>query len=234
MVSIDTVYQKVLMFANKEQRGYITPQEFNMFADHAQKEIFEQYFYDLNQFSRVPGNSSEYSDIIHNINEKIAVFERTDGAWAGGNISSTSGEVIYRLGTMIYDGKEIEEVQQNEILYINQSPLTKPSLARPVYVRRRDDFVKIYPDAPSDIALYNTNASFTYLTKPTKPSWGYVVVLGKAMYDPGNTTNFELHAAEESELVYKILKFAGLAMKRDDIAKGGQGLEQLQTQQEKQ
>ena len=43
MVSVDTVYQKVLAFANKEQRGYITPQEFNMFADHAQKEIFEQY-----------------------------------------------------------------------------------------------------------------------------------------------------------------------------------------------
>ena len=29
MVSIDKVYQKVLAFANKEQRGYITPQEFN-------------------------------------------------------------------------------------------------------------------------------------------------------------------------------------------------------------
>ena len=47
MVSIDNVYQKVLAIANKEQRGYITPQEFNLFADLAQKEIFEQYFYDL-------------------------------------------------------------------------------------------------------------------------------------------------------------------------------------------
>ena len=48
-VSIDKVYQKVLAFANKEQRGYITPQEFNLFADQAQMEIFEQYFYDINQ-----------------------------------------------------------------------------------------------------------------------------------------------------------------------------------------
>ena len=32
MVSIDTVYQRVLALANKEQRGYITPQEFNLFA----------------------------------------------------------------------------------------------------------------------------------------------------------------------------------------------------------
>ena len=52
MVLIDTVYQKVLAFANKAQRGYINTQEFNLFADQAQMEIFEQYFYDINQFSR--------------------------------------------------------------------------------------------------------------------------------------------------------------------------------------
>jgi hypothetical protein len=52
MISIDTVYQKVLALANKEQRGYITPQEYNLFADHAQMEILEQYFYDLDQFQR--------------------------------------------------------------------------------------------------------------------------------------------------------------------------------------
>ena len=226
MVSIDTVYQKVLMFANKEQRGYITPQEFNMFADHAQKEIFEQYFYDLNQLSRMHGDSSEYSDIIDNINEKIAIFERA-GTIAGVNISAAHG--LYRLGTVMtaMDGNEIEEVQHNEILYINQSPLTKPSHVRPVYVRTGELTVQMYPSTL-------ISATCTYITKPSKPSWGYVVVLGKAMWDPSNSTNFELHAAEESELVYKILKFAGLAMKRDDIAKGGQGLEQLQTQQEKQ
>jgi len=233
MVSIDTVYQKVLMFANKEQRGYITPQEFNMFADQAQKEIFEQYFYDLNQFSRVPGNSSEYSDIIHNINEKIAIFEKTSVISSGSIVAATTAGTdppdLYRLGTVMCDSGniEVEEVQQNEILYINKSPLTKPSEARPVYVRTGESTVSIYPTGTSDTTC-------TYIAKPTKPSWGYVVVLGKAMYDSSNTTNFELHAAEESELVYKILKFAGLAMKRDDIAKGGQGLEQLQTQQEKQ
>ena len=54
MISIDTVYQKVLVIANKEQRGYITPQEFNLYANQAQMDIFEQYFYDLNQFARMP------------------------------------------------------------------------------------------------------------------------------------------------------------------------------------
>ena len=55
-ISVDTVYQTVLALANKEQRGYITPQEFNLFADQAQMEIFNQYFYDLNRAIRIPGN----------------------------------------------------------------------------------------------------------------------------------------------------------------------------------
>ena len=54
------------------------------------------------------------------------------------------------------------------------------------------------------------------------------------MHDPSNKTDFELHAAEEGELVYKILKFAGLSIKRQDLTQGGQGLESLQIQQEKQ
>ena len=49
-VNVDTVYQTVQALANKEQRGYLTPQEFNLFANQAQQDIFEQYFYDLNAF----------------------------------------------------------------------------------------------------------------------------------------------------------------------------------------
>ena len=48
MVNIDTVYQRVLALANKEQRGYVTPLEFNLLANQAQLDIFEQYFYDIN------------------------------------------------------------------------------------------------------------------------------------------------------------------------------------------
>jgi len=76
MVNVDTVYQTVLAIANKEQRGYVTPQEFNLFANHAQMEIFEQYFYDENQFSRISGNSTEHSDMLDLLKEKISLFKR--------------------------------------------------------------------------------------------------------------------------------------------------------------
>ncbi len=125
MINIDAVYQKVLSLANKEQRGYITPQDFNNYSDQAQKEIFEQYFYDLNQFIRVRSNAEEYSDIIHNLNEKIAFFEST-------GVSLTLPSNLYRLGTVINNGNEVEEVQQNELLYMKKSALTIPTNDRRV------------------------------------------------------------------------------------------------------
>ena len=75
MVRINTIYQKVLAIANKEQRGYITPQEFNLFADQAQLDIFEQYFYDINQFALTEDVGIEYSNAIDTLEEKISIFD---------------------------------------------------------------------------------------------------------------------------------------------------------------
>ncbi len=74
-VSVDTVYQKVLGILNKEQRGYVTAQEFNLFANQAQLDLFEQYFYDINQFGRIPGNSTKYSDMLNMLDKKISPFK---------------------------------------------------------------------------------------------------------------------------------------------------------------
>jgi len=229
-VGINKVYNKVLAIANKEQRGYIVPQEFNLFADLAQLEIFEQYFYDKNQFMRVHGNDSEYSDIIHNLNEKIAVFERTTSIQTNGQITAND---FYRLGTVIYNGVEVQEVQQDELLYMNQSPLITPTETRPVYTRSASSTGIQIIGAPT---IVQGNMTCTYIKKPTKPEWGYVVINDRAMYDGDTsvTTNFELHESEETELVYKILKLAGVSMKRQDLSTAGQGLESSQIQQEKQ
>ena len=86
MVNIDTVYQRVLALANKEQRGYITPQEFNLFANQAQMDIFEQYFYDRAQFGRLPGNKTMYADPIDILEEKIEIFHNSTSLTSNSNI----------------------------------------------------------------------------------------------------------------------------------------------------
>ena len=224
MVNVDTVYQRVLAIANKEQRGYITPLEFNLLANQAQLEIFESYFVELNQALAAPGNESEYSDIVKTLNEKISIF-KTDGAltYASGYFSYPSdmyklGTLYYRslLGSAIQDSVEIQEVNYDEIIDYNKSPLTTPTPSRPLYIRREEG-VRVF-STPS----ITVNVSASYTKKPTKVEWGYVVVNEQALYNAGSSENFELHVSEEVTLVTKILGLAGIVIQKQELMALGQ------------
>jgi hypothetical protein len=247
MVNIDTVYQRVLAFANKEQRGYITPQEFNLFANQAQLEIFEQYFYDLNQGARIPGNDTEFSDILSLLGEKISVFEiERDNAWVRSVMATvTNGFTLppdmYRIGTVRVGTAPVEMLTSKQFNAAILSPLTTPTAVRPIGYMVNAGFTNatigkiIVAVSGTTYALpadYDINLS--YIKIPTKAVWDYFVVNEKALYNTNSSVDFELHPSEESELVYKILKFAGVSMAKPDIMRAGQGMEMAQTQQEKQ
>ena len=166
-VNVNTVYQRVLAIANKEQRGYITPQEFNLFANQAQMDIFEQYFYDINQFNRAPGNDTEYSNMIDFINEKVAIFQKYQQS-VSVNTSSigTLPSDLYRLGTVMYTGGtypiELDEVSQNDVLDLEKSPLTRATLNRPYFTRQTKTTIKVFPSSlASSTALVNGGTSAT-------------------------------------------------------------------------
>ena len=204
MVNIDTVYQKVLAIANKEQRGYITPQEFNLFADQAQLDIFEQYIYDINQFEKAKGNNTEYSDMLELLNEKLSIFKDLKNLVYTTDHFKTATNT-YKIGSIFYNNKKIQEINDGEFIYLNNSPLLKPTLTNPVYVKR-DDKRYVYPQQ------ITSNVTCSFIKKPIKPRWSYVVVNGEALYNANNSQNFKLHVSEENNLINKILQLAGITM----------------------
>lgn len=218
-VSVDTVYQRVLATANKEQRGYITPQEFNLLANQAQMVLFDQYFYDKKQALEMPGNESEYSDVLKTLNEKISIF-KTDGSLTVVNNYFPYPSDMYKLGTVfigvsssatpIANGIEAQEINYDELIDYTNSPLTKPTIKNPVYLRREDGLHL----APASI----TTCRVTYVRYPKKANWGYIITLGEAMYNASASQDFELHGSEESVLVYKILELAGVVLNKPALA----------------
>ena len=226
-VSVDTVYQRVLALANKEQRGYITPQEFNLFANQAQMDIFEQYFYDINQFSRIPGNDTEYSDMLNYLEEKIHLFEteKSVNKNATGtfyNFQSTANP--YKIGSVSYNGSNCEKINANKIEKINKSPLLKPSISRPVYVIKNDYQIYIYPQDIIDPIVVN------YIRKPEEVEWASI----NGLYNLTNSVDFELHPSEETKLVIKILGLAGITLKDPALYQIAGAEDNKNIQQEKQ
>jgi len=87
-INVNTVYQTVLLILNKEQRGYMTPLEFNKIGTQVQLEIFETYFESLNQQLRIPQTDVDYGDRIVSLDEKISLFKRFDNtAYSNGSFS---------------------------------------------------------------------------------------------------------------------------------------------------
>ena len=79
-INVDLVYKTVLLILNQQQRGYITPDEFNKVGNQVQQGIFEKYASDLNQQLRIPENDSEYANRVKNLEEKLDIFKRIDPA----------------------------------------------------------------------------------------------------------------------------------------------------------
>jgi hypothetical protein len=90
-INVNTVYQTVLLILNKEQRGYMTPVEFNKTGAQAQLEIFETYFDSLNQQIRIPQTDTDYADRVVNLDEKISIFKEF------GNATSISSSNVFNL-----------------------------------------------------------------------------------------------------------------------------------------
>ena len=231
-ISVDTVYQRVQSILNKENRGYLTPQEFNLFANQAQLEIFEQYFFDLNQYSRLPKNDTEYSNLVDTINERISKFKKSATLTYVTSYFTLPTD-LHKLGTVIYNSTTpVEEIDQKNLLEYSLSPLTSPSTTNPVYMQNIQTTSSVWSITvfPSTITSLITA---TYVRKPNEIEWSSQVVSGNALYNASTSTNPELHDSEESNLVIKILLYAGISVKAADIAQVADAKETKKITQEK-
>jgi len=239
-INVNTVYQTVLMILNKEQRGYMTPTEFNTVATQVQLEIFEKYFDDLNQQLRVPQADTDYADRQENIDEKLAIFKTFGDAIytsIGGlsyfvlPASDVYGDVVsfYRLGNVLYnDEKVVQRLDRHEFYYANQSRLTKPSTINPAYLYENEKlFVK--PTSITD------KIKVDYVRKPSNVVWGFTPgTVGQYVWNetpyslsnPTGSTNFELHESEQIEVVLKILLYSGIIIRDPEVVQTAAALVQ--------
>jgi len=286
-INVNTVYQTVLLILNKEQRGYMTPVEFNKIGTQVQLEIFERYFEDLNQQIRIPQTDTDYADRVSNLDEKISLFKTIGNTtYANGSFSlpaesgssqatfttvtilnqqaytittitanqltsgtttvyldgiastaySINGTTItlnvapaagidifivnvqddfYRLGTVIYSTgalptQELERVDRGELYHLLSSKLTAPTTTYPVYVYERQKLF-VYPQT------IQTGVQATYIRKPVDPIWNFTLSGNAYVYNPDTSLNFELHDSEQTEIVLKVLLYAGVVVKDPTI-----------------
>jgi len=201
-INVNTVYQTVLLILNKEQRGYMTPTEFNSMGTQVQLEIFEKYFEDLNQQLRVPQTNTDYGNRVENIDNKMSIFK-------------TSGSCVYNVSGYF----TLPNIDEYGLTYVpvQTTNLTKPSKDFPVYLLEGNKITIEPSDITSDISI-------DFIRKPKNVHWGFTVgERGQYIYDKtpysatGGSQDFELHPSEQTDLVIKILLYAGIVIRDPQI-----------------
>mgnify|MGYP003634624122 CR=1 FL=1 len=235
-INVDTVYKTVLLILNKEQRGYITPAEFNRTATQVQLDIFDQYFEDLNNQLRLPQTDFDYSDKLTDLDNNISPFKTTgDCAYSSGRFnlptvddqgntvintgaepSSINQVSFYKLGSVVYTPTtgfptEIQRLGRTEFYNLQKSDLTTPSPYSPTYLYESEKIIV----APSSI---NSGVSTSFIRKPRNVMWSYSVGgLGQYVYDMSGSTQFELNSSEQVNIITRILLYSGIIIRDPQV-----------------
>lgn len=217
--------------ANKNNFGYITPEDFNLYAKQAQLDLFEDYIFKYNlwvtkQNSRT--SNSGYADIVKKMDLIIDKFSKIENLThiSGSDFSIPSD--YYYLNTVRYNGKEVGKVSGEKVLYLLQSNLTAPNVYNPAYVLNGQT-ITVYP------TTITSGVSSQYLRLPKDPKWTYInIVAGEPVFDQSalDYQDFELPYQDEPSLVNKILEYAGMSIREPEVVNFGAGLEAKEQQLE--
>tara|TARA_R100000654_G_scaffold40266_1_gene66248 strand:+ start:7541 stop:8284 length:744 start_codon:yes stop_codon:yes gene_type:complete len=228
-INVNTVYTTVLSILNKEQRGYLTPDEFNKVATQVQLEIFEKMFDDYTQFLRMPKLDAEFASKVDHTYEEIQIFEETK------NADSVTGNVydqpfdLHRLGSAFYNNKvtspEISILDKRSYTQQILSPILQPSKNFPIATYQKNKLT-VYPifENPD-----TSDITFNYIRKPKDVVWAYGIgdldqYIWDEVYDGGGTIipssgsqNFELSETFQTEVILEVLKYSGVIIKDPQI-----------------
>lgn len=229
---INQVYSTVLAILNKDNRGYVSPLEFNLYSEMAQMSLFEELFHKYAK-SIVKQNArmyhSEQSDIPKHIREVFDFF--TEEVQLGYNaqheyfISNVDFYKIIKLDYIPsfenkYNKVEIENVSKLEVNKLLRNNLVQPTESYPVYYKLGDLYI-VHP------SLGQKNVQATYIRKPKNPKWTYIEVNNNPLFNQSATdyVDFELPSQFFSELVIKILGYCGIEIRENDVFQIAQAIE---------
>tara|TARA_Y100000401_G_scaffold24566_2_gene16934 strand:+ start:6145 stop:6864 length:720 start_codon:yes stop_codon:yes gene_type:complete len=222
---INSVRNTVLAILNKNNYGYISPNDFNLYAKQAQLDLFEDLFYEYN-YQLIKENARQsgtgYANISKGIVETIDLFSVTAPLAHVANNTYTMPVNYYLINKVLaYDAAgttltgEAERVSHSKITLLNSSNLTAPTTTYPAYTTEGQTLT-VFP-ATINVA---GQLQAQYIRYPLDPQWTYLNITGgEPVFDASSTSyqNFELPNDYEPDLVNKILQYAGVSIRESAV-----------------
>lgn len=222
--NVVNVYKAVSQLANKDQRGFVTIDEFNTFANQAQLEIYNSLFREIEDYrrsSRQSINAGREKSRRKLVEEDLAFLSKSETLTKTNGLFnkpadlsrvisiSTAGGVL--MGNMTRTPIDVT-YDEDSVERLLASDLSKPTNSAPLAMVR--DKIQVYPSSVNKIKVrYYKKPESSDLTQGT---------IGPVQYSTDNSTDsgvrhFELPAHYEAELTKEIAKMVGLNIRDTDV-----------------
>ena len=210
--NIDDVYQIVQYACGKNlQQGYISPADFNLTINQAQKSYASYLLGNFQQYQ--PGRPQARVEFGQN----TVIRQRLTPIIYGYNLtidatgfSPYPGDYLQQDAMWSFYGyNRIREVQQ-QYFYSIYNSVIDPVTSWPVYMLEYDGF-RFFPN--------NTNqAKLSYVRNPPDMIWGYTLnVNGIPVYNPASSTQPVWDDASILEIIVRALRIIGVNLQYNDV-----------------
>ena len=224
--SIQTVYNTLQDLANKDQQGFVSPVEFNRFAQVAQLNIFNGLFdelKDVKKLSRSGFDPSRDKSRFKRIQEDLAAFStkatlpKVSGVFNVSNATTASPMAriisMATAGSILLDQSTKKSIEicydEEKIERILISNLSSPTEEFPIALVSED--IHVFPTSINKIEVryykYPEGRTSTGVRTATMPTYATT----------GDMIDFELPEHYVSDLVYEIGKMIGVNLRDTDI-----------------
>ena len=236
-MTIDEVYKLVQVFANKEQRGFISPSDFNLLAKQAELELYNKRLSIIKQKSPTRRSQGLYAENLSPelARQDIATFlTRSDmnvtiksNPYLGVSVNVTTDYVEsmfintdehHDISTNI----PVDIVEPKDVSQILRSSLVKPSIEYPIALLGSEGgtskVFSVFPETIKKVIAYHYRNTNT-------PKWSYVTVAGKPVHDSSSSNEFKISKRCHGEIVVKILEYLGVSIRESDVVQYAQASE---------
>jgi hypothetical protein len=225
MISVIEIFNVVRDIANKEQRGFVTPEVFNTFADIAQKNIFNEMFNELAISQQIRGRSVDpgrYKSIKKNVMEDLSRY--IDEVNIGIGAVLPKPEFLARIiSATTQSGIPVEVIYDTEkVSRMLNSRLSAPTVNFPVCAIQEN--IQVYPVLEEQVTLkfYRQPTSMlnNVVDNASLPTYSVTISdanPGTYIVNPIDIRDFDLPNHYKNEITTEILKLMGVRLRDSDL-----------------
>lgn len=211
-MTIDDVYSLIKYIINKQQIGYLNPDEFNLIINQAQTSFLDYLLGEFQQYQ--PGKSEPRIGFGQNqtVRQRLTPFIYGYILNVDGNGFSPYPDDFQQIDAMwsMYGFDRIKYVQQDS-LYSTYNSVIDPIGTNNIYLVESSGF-QFYPTTIGQARL-------SYVRKPAQARWAYTNdIYSRPVYDPSQSINLEWYDVDILEIIARALRMVGVNLQAVQVS----------------